>query len=295
MYLKIFMLLLFSSNLCHAFGLESWVKDRNHPLSYTPYPKEKYIQIVRHYLADKSLTNMDFITKKVGKIKVIYDPNEIHPTIIINEHGSRDLMIEVPHAAFEPKTKSQGVRLFKNLDAKVLLISGAHRCASEEETQCSGTTSVCGKEGKYKISDAAHAKDHPFQLAHIEIMRHYPSLKVVQLHQMKNSESPYKVVVSTGLRQFSKENLSNKLRTLLRGELRDSTPVSCNDPSDIEKGFRELCGHTNLQGRFLNGSDNACDEGGEFTSDKFLHVSQESRVMDNPLYQEGFERALSRL
>ena len=51
--------------------------------------------------------------------------------------------------------------------------------------------------------------------------------------------------------------------------------VSCNALDDQEKEFRALCGFSNLQGRYLNQSQNICTEYTEIDSDRFIHVEQD--------------------
>jgi len=75
---------------------------------------------------------------------------------LLNPFAKRNLVIEVPHAGFEAATDSQGVRIFKALAARALLVNKEHRCSDRDQTTCDGSTTQCG--GFFTESDVAH---HP--------------------------------------------------------------------------------------------------------------------------------------
>jgi hypothetical protein len=76
---------------------------------------------------------------------VAYDNSKkgCDPTLIINTSARRSIILEAPHASFEPRTAEQAVTLLRDLGGLAAIISGAHRCASRSYTRCDGRTRVC--------------------------------------------------------------------------------------------------------------------------------------------------------
>lgn len=74
-----------------------------------------------------------------------------------------DLVLMAPHIKYDTNTGFEAVYSFRNNVAKALLLSGTHRCNSTDRSECSGTTSSCGSNGAYRISDMAHNTNSAFQ------------------------------------------------------------------------------------------------------------------------------------
>ncbi|MCP4498562.1 MAG: hypothetical protein GY822_01160 [Deltaproteobacteria bacterium] len=98
--------------------------------------------------------------------------------------GARRLIVEVPNPNFERGTLAEGVALFVQLRARLLLVSGHHRCASEVASGCDGTTSVCEANRPYSISDPAHVVEDGFSKVHSRFSELYSDERVISLHGM---------------------------------------------------------------------------------------------------------------
>src|SRR5919197_2873742 len=64
----------------------------------------------------------------------------------INPFAKRNIVIEVPHEDLEYGTKVEGVRLFRALAARALIINKEHRCSDPDTSACAlnQSTAVCG-------------------------------------------------------------------------------------------------------------------------------------------------------
>ncbi len=98
---------------------------------------------------------------------------------LVADPGGDDVLVEVPHPGFDIKTPQVGVELFRETEARVLLVAGAHRYAWGD-----------------KRSDVAHAPDTAFDAAHEALL---PTRYVVQLHGFHSGgKGRYPEVVLSG-------------------------------------------------------------------------------------------------
>ena len=109
-----------------------------------------------------------------------------------------NLILMAPHIKYDTNTGYEAVYSFRNNMAKALLLSSAHRCNSDTETECSGTTSACGTSGAYRISDLAHNVDSAFQKTTEVIATSLPNSVFIQLHGFGKGESDPDVIMSNG-------------------------------------------------------------------------------------------------
>jgi len=192
-------------------------------------------------------------------------------TFVVNLAPARNLFLEAPHADSDQGTLLQGAAQLVALGARAYLITGSNRCASAEETPCSGTSIMC--EGRLRIADAAHYDQNFFTSAHRALRAAFPDAVAINLHGME-AEGTEAAVISDGTRRERTSALSVRLRDALNARLPgDLLAFSCNDPAD-EGQHRPLCGTTNVQGRVDNGSGNACQQASPAGSDRFLHLEQ---------------------
>jgi hypothetical protein len=196
-------------------------------------------------------------------------------TVALNLAPARDLWLEAPHSDSDEGTLRQGAVQAVALGARALLLNGANRCASATPTPCGGVTRTCG--GSLRISDSAHFPRTFFTAAHRALRAASPDGVAVSLHGMEG-EGSEAAVVSDGTRQPQPGSLSVLLRDAINRRLSAGRAFSCNDPADEGK-FRPLCGTTNVQGRFDNGSPDACLVGVTATTPRaphtrFLHLEQ---------------------
>src|SRR5205085_9139127 len=107
----------------------------------------------------------------------------------INPFAKRNIVIEVPHEDLEYGTKVEGVRLFRALAARALIINKEHRCSDPDTSSCSigQSTAVCG--GRLRESDVAHHTANTFYLLHVRYTDMDSVTKFVQLHGMGGSSS----------------------------------------------------------------------------------------------------------
>ena len=195
-------------------------------------------------------------------------------TFVINPAASREAWLEVPHPDSDLGTLEQGAQQVVQLGARALLISGAHRCAAEAAAGCDGTTAKCG--GVLRVSDAAHSERSYFMAAHKALRAVSPNGLAVNLHGMESS-GVEAAVVSDGTRRDNPNAAANSLRDALNQRLTgERRAFSCNDPADT--GYRELCGTTNVQGRFDNGSPDACGAPATSSTGRFIHLEQDSNL-----------------
>ncbi len=197
---------------------------------------------------------------------------------IVNPRASRDLVLEVPHPLFDTNTGEEGIVLLGSTGARALLIAGSHRCANSALSSCSGTTSACtgGAPQAFHNSDMGHTMPSFFQAAHEAISAR--GNVAVNLHG-NGSEIP-DVEISDG-------TMTARSATSLVIKVRDSLATagvnvaSCNWPADNPSSLG-LCGTTNVQGRWTNGSANPCTSSPTNASGQFLHVEQHLPFRNSP-------------
>lgn len=209
-----------------------------------------------------------------------FELNGIHPLVVVNPNATKQLIAEAPHASLERGTISQAAMFLSHLGGRAAIIAGAHRCAAVEKTSCSGKTRVCGTDERstYPVSDVAHATENLFHIAHETLAASFPEAIVFSLHGMRDRGETDLIISDGSLRKVPvDEGLSGKLRDALRLKLpgTDEQVVSCHDNGDNQKfGFVRLCGSTNVQGRHINDSPDACSQSTANATGHFLHLEQ---------------------
>jgi hypothetical protein len=215
------------------------------------------------------------------------------PTVVISLDPRRDVVLESPHVPFEAGTAEQAVVLLRELGGRAAVLAGPHRCASRSFTACSGSTAVCGTTEGYRDSDAGHNTRTLFHVAHLALSELWPGATVISLHGMKEDAEGVKTsaIVSSGIRaddpggQLPATRFRLSLDRLLAGP---GAIVSCNFPPDLAFGYRRLCGFTNVQGRHVNGGQNACLDSVDRGTGRFIHVEQDWSIL-RP-YAEDWDR-----
>lgn len=190
---------------------------------------------------------------------------------------SRALVIEAPHPLFDISTELQATDIFVKSGARYLLVAGADRCADPDASACSGTTTACAASGSiaYRVSDAAHEDDLPFQGLHILISDGDASLLFLQLHG--NGEPCPDALVSDCSGTWSATDPAGMLASSLMaggvsiGECGAGYPTSACD----------LCGTDNVQARYTAGSAAACTTLGAHYG-RFVHVEQQLALRQAP-------------
>jgi hypothetical protein len=199
-------------------------------------------------------------------------------TYVFSLQFRRNLVLEAPHPLFDINTPEESATIFQKLNARAVFIAGTHRCANEQASPCSGTTSACGTDGApFKVSDAGHFTGNFFYEAHRAILGLTVVPLTISAHGNGDASLP-DVVLSNGTnRTESANSLVNRLRRELKN--RGVSAGSCNFSGD---GDLSLCGTTNVQGRLSNGSNNACRTNPRTASGFFLHIEQHRNIREDP-------------
>lgn len=192
--------------------------------------------------------------------------------IAVHLRPNEDLILEAPHPFFDFGTLEQARQLFDLLEARALIASGTHRCASTA-AGCEGRSNACGEPGGFRMSDAAHAVNGTFHTAHIALGEAFPSAHVVSLHGHRESG----VRISNGT-TFPVDSESPVTRLVMALRMMRVRPISACNPGARVPLRSRLCGTTNVQGRQLNGSPDACEQAAPEASGRFIHFEQGRHV-----------------
>jgi len=171
-----------------------------------------------------------------------------------------------------------GWRLFQELSARGLFLSGTHRCASSQRSPCSGTTTACDAAASpYRISDVAHFDLNFFQTAHQATLGLAPPPLVISVHGYSYAAEP-DITLSDGTRTTASEtDPVNRLRNAL--QKRGVGAYSCNRQEGLSLAY---CGTTNVQGRLSNRSAQPCSSAASGGSGLFIHMEQKLSIRTNP-------------
>lgn len=197
----------------------------------------------------------------------------------------RDVIVEVPHPLFDTNTDDQGLAIFEGAGARALIVGGGHRCASTT-VGCEGSSSACDRYdvepfGGYRLSDPAHATGGTFHLAHVVLAEAFAESVVLSVHGFGSiSENPdAQAILSNGTTDpVSADAPVARLAETL-GLAGVDGVVSCNGGAGVPQ-VSSLCGTTNVQGRQLRGSPDACFTDGGESRQRFVHLEQTRNVRD---------------
>ena len=199
----------------------------------------------------------------------------------INPFAKRNIVIEVPHEDLEYGTKVEGVRLFRALAARALIINKEHRCSDPDTSACAlnQSTNVCG--GRLRESDVAHHTANTFYLLHKRYTDMDTVTKFVQLHGMGGSASDMVEVGDGTTSDYNTGSVSVAFaNNLARYVPTPSAIYSCQgftgDPPSA------LCSSTVVEGRYTNGHDTSdCPASASVDSGRFLSVKQAGALRDD--------------
>jgi len=142
----------------------------------------------------------------------------------------------------------------------------------------------CGGDGlPYRESDQAHVTESVYHVAHELFADLFEDDVVLSLHGMAEDGAS----VSDGSSDdVTDDSLVAVLAAGLAAEFPDEDITTCNDYPGATVELR-LCGSTNAQGRYVNGSASPCDTEAEVATGRFVHLEQSAdlrtlgtRVMD---------------
>ena len=143
-----------------------------------------------------------------------------------------DIIIEAPHPLYDKRSPSVALDLYRALDARALLIAGAHRNANRD-----------------KSSDAAHATDSIFQSVHMILSQKIQTqsgevivLQIHGFHTTKHAGYP-QVVFGLGEKPLPKEvAIAQKIKEAL-SKKGITAGICAGDGSEYE----DLCAKKNVQ------------------------------------------------
>lgn len=193
-------------------------------------------------------------------------------TYVFNPDACRDVVIQSPHPKFEYNTGKQGLYLLEHTQSRFFCLAGTHRCNDTLYTRCSGLTTVCSNNPEsYRLSDVAHNDSCIFQATTRALINADTNLTFIQLHGFaKKSTDPF-VIMSNGTRTKPKPDYVDSLkRSLEKVDTILSFKVGHQDLS-----WSRLLGFTNVQGRFLNASNDPCFADADTSFGRFVHIEQE--------------------
>lgn len=183
------------------------------------------------------------------------------------EQPVRELVIEVPHPRYDLGTKEEGVDMFRELNARALLIAGTHRCANTTYSPDEGTTKACnGSREPYRTSDVAHATQSIFHRTHQLLVPPQGNSRALQLHAHGRTACPDLFISNT-------TNTPSTFTIQLYTTMRTHCPhLSVGYPNDGHSTC-PLVGSTNVQGQYSNTP---------FAPERFIHLEQSRHLRDNP-------------
>lgn len=207
----------------------------------------------------------------------------IGPTVIVNPNARRELIAGAPHPVFEEGVDIEAGLFVTRLEARAAIIAGAHACASSVASRCATADNVCPGNGSapVRVSDAAHNTVLLYQLAHETLAHAWPDSIVFSLRGMMRADNAIVIFSDGSRRHAGVEALPNRLRDGVAATSLSSAGkiVSCQDADDDALARRSFCGAGNVQGRFLNGSPDACSVDASASSGRFVHLEQGGIVL----------------
>jgi hypothetical protein len=175
--------------------------------------------------------------------------------------STSNIIIEAPHPLYDRRTPTVALDVYRALDARALLIAGAHRNANRDGS-----------------ADVAHAPESIFQSVHLalskEIQAESEDVIILQIHGFHSSkhEGYPQVVFGLGKNPQTKEvALAQRIKDALSEQ-----GISAGVCTDIEDNLQDLCAKTNVQGSVTN-------EGA------FIHIELDEKIRK---HDEAFIAAL---
>ena len=185
-------------------------------------------------------------------------------------------ILGVPHGASAPGTLEAAVAVFAASQARVLVVSATHRCASETPSECGDGSSACGEEPA-PISDMARSDASVFHHAHDFWSGEFPGDRVATFAFLDDDGlSLSDGTVSSAASGSAVQVLAAAVAASLPGE--DAT--SCNADAGLPQESR-ACGTDDLQGRLLNlePGESVCTERPQAGLGRYVHLAAEADLL----------------
>ena len=167
--------------------------------------------------------------------------------------STSNLIIEAPHPLYDRRTPTVALDIYRALDARALLIAGAHRNANRDGS-----------------ADVAHATESIFQSIHETLLQeiqadagHIIIIQIHGFHTSKHDGYP-QVVFGLGEKPQPKEvAIAQRIKDALSEQ-----GISADLCTGIESDLQDLCAETNAQG-------SVTDEGA------FIHIELDEKIRKN--------------
>jgi hypothetical protein len=148
--------------------------------------------------------------------------------------STSNIIIEAPHPLYDGRTPTVALDIYRALDARALLIAGAHRNANRDGS-----------------ADVAHAPESIFQSVHLalskEIQAESGDVIILQIHgfHSSNHEGYPQVVFGLGEKPLPTEiAIAQKIKDALYEQ-----GISAGICTGVESELMDLCAKTNVQGK----------------------------------------------
>ena len=230
-------------------------------------------EVIRFEDSDSIPPGIHYVLKEKATIN---DPGFAGGGTYLLYPEGRNVAIEAPHPKTDLYTERQAIELYLTASPRYLALAGTRRDSSTETSLCTGN---------HSRSDAAHHTNHLFQMAHEEINRIDPETLVIQLHGFGSTSlaklqgqcrttSDNLVNLSEGI-NYRPKRKSGTFTELLKQKINEDGLIkACLYGKDTSS----LGGTTNTNGRYTNGSADACHVGADSASHRFIHVEQSYSV-----------------
>ena len=191
---------------------------------------------------------------------------------VINTNPLRSsLVIQAPHPVYDLYTGNQAVFCFKRMLPKAVFISGTHRCNNSEYSECSGTTTACGSNAPYRVSDNAHNANSIFQKSTELFFKKFNNTVFVQLHGFAQGSGDPDLIMSNGTRITPDIDYLS----MIRDAFFQDDPSLTFKLVNIDLNWTKLTALENTQGRLINNSSDPCYENASSCNGRFVHIEQE--------------------
>ena len=193
-------------------------------------------------------------------------------TIVIDPLPRRpSLILQAPHELFDTKTGAQTVYVFRQIGARAFFLNGAHRCNDSAASPCSGTTTACGVNAPFRISDQAHTVTGMFQAGTEAVLQKEPQTVAVQLHGFGKDAGDPDVIMGNGT---AAAPVGTDYLLQLKNALLVLDSSLTFKVAHIDTAWTTLTGTTNTQGKLINGSVSPCSTKSAAANGRFLHIEQ---------------------
>jgi len=156
---------------------------------------------------------------------------------VFRSGSSQNVVIEAPHPIADKNTSQVALDLYQALDAKVLLVAGAHRDANKDGS-----------------ADIAHAPESIFQTVHLTLLQFTQQNNIamvfLQIHGFAASDHPHYPQIVIG-HNWKNDQEKDIFLENISSALKDNNIQAgvCNGSN-----YKDLCGEKNLQSTTTDGS-----------------------------------------